>query len=165
MECWVFYIPSAAVAVLPVEFGLEYAQYKEATSDKKRTLSLALFGLEDYAKADEEISTLKSEELMFYGVIGAMALGGLGDIADTFGSAAKYGRYSSRANNITKDLTTKGADNLKDFQRQIVALENSGLNDIQKRIEILENWKQLKRDLSPEDFLKLEKAFGDKIAP
>ena len=97
-----------AVAVLPVEFGLEYAQYKEATSDKKRTLSLALFGLEDYAKADEEISTLKSEELMFYGVIGAMALGGLGDIADTFGGAAKIWKIQFASKQYYQRLNNKG---------------------------------------------------------
>ena len=48
--------------------------------EKKQDLTLALLGLEDYTKADRSYETLKKDELVFYGMIGVMALGGVGDL-------------------------------------------------------------------------------------
>jgi len=158
-----FIHPVAAVTVLPVEFGLEYVQFKEAESDRQRNLSLALLGLEDFSKADKEFETLKSEELIFYGIIGAMALGGLGDIADFIGDASKLSRYKKTASKLGSDLSKTGADKISQFQRQIIAIEKSGLPEIEKRLEILDKWKALEKSLSPVDFQKINQSLGEKI--
>ena len=100
---------------------------------------------------------------MFYGVIGAMALGGVGDIAGVLGDARKYARYKGSAQNLVRDMSENGMQHLTLFQKQISAIENSNLNDIQKRIAILDKWKDLERNLPPDDFIKMFDHFEEQI--
>ena len=158
-----FIHPVAALTVLPIEFGLEYIQFKEAQTDRQRNLSLSLLGLEDYSKADKELETLKSEELMFYGIIGAMALGGAGDIADFVGDISKFNRFKKTASSITDGISKSGLEEFNDFQRKILAIEKSNLSEIEKRLEILDQWKLLENSLPPDDFLKIKNSLSNKI--
>ena len=78
--------------------------------------------MEDYQKADEEIRTLKSEELMFYGIIGAMALGGVGDVIDGLGNIRKITRKQMR-------IASGFSESLNNFSQE----ENSQLKRLTKK--------------------------------
>ena len=161
-----FIHPVAAVAVLPVEFGLEYAQYQEMASDKRRHLSLALFNLEDYTKAEEEIATLKSEELMFYGMIGAMALGGVGDIADVVGDLGKVSRATRGVSKLSKAVDAL-PDSSKQFiglfKSKIAKIEASDLSELEKRLAVLNEWSRLEKTLPPDEFFEIMKVIGHDV--
>ena len=122
-----FMHPVVALVALPIELGLEYAQFNEMQVDRRRNLSLALFGLEDYQKAEEEIETLKSEELFFYGVIGAMALGGAGDLVDAISTAGKaFSRYRTSARRLEGAINT-----FSPASKRIASEFNESVNSIQ----------------------------------
>ncbi len=162
-----FIHPVAALAVLPIEFGLEYAQYAEMSSDKRRNLSLALLGLEDYQKAEEEIDSLKSEELMFYGIISAMALGGVGDVVDGLSGIAKSTRSQSRiARNLEatiENFSDAGKTTARDFGRKIQTINSSGMSELDKRLRIIEAYRELERTLPESEFLAISKVFGEQV--
>ena len=162
-----FIHPVAALAVLPIEFGLEYAQYTEMRSDKRRNLSLALLGFEDYQKAEEEIDSLKSEELMFYGIIGAMALGGVGDVVDGLSGVVKSTRSQSRiARNLDSaigNFSDRGKTTALDFGRKIQTINSSGMSELDKRLRIIEAYRELERTLPESEFLAISEFFGEQI--
>jgi hypothetical protein len=71
--------PAVGLSVLPIEFGIEYTQWREADFQKRMDLALAFAGAGDYRLADRAIETLGSGEVTLYIGVAAMAAGGLGD--------------------------------------------------------------------------------------
>ena len=166
-----FVHPVVALAVLPIEFGLEYAQYSEMQSDRRRNISLALFGLEDYRKIEEDISSLQSEELIFYGVLATMALGGVGDVIDGIATVSRlWSREQRVARQIARDLdkaietfTPAGKAKVLEFKKQIQAIQASGASELEKRLQIIDAYHDLERTLPPNEFLKISEAFGENV--
>ena len=72
--------PAVGLSVLPIEFGIEYTQWREADFQKRMDLALAVAGAGDYRLADRAIETLGSGEVTLYIGVAAMAAGGLGAI-------------------------------------------------------------------------------------
>ncbi|MAW07848.1 MAG: hypothetical protein CME61_06140 [Halobacteriovoraceae bacterium] len=168
-----FIHPMAALAVLPFEFGLEYKQWKDMTAQKKHELSLAIMGLEDFKKADRAYETLKKDEMIFYGMIGLMALGGIGDAASLAGDGLKL--FSKGISSKKLKTFDKQIDNVKlpsgfiaeiqSFNRKINKLNTSLATDIEKRAEILSEYQNLKRKFPGPEAKKIFKTLDQQLAP